>query len=177
MTNDDILSDACCDKAQEIIQRTIADRSARLIQEFSEICDTLDSPIEEILAAQLFAYRDSPENGPESIDIRIDPRVSLEQALLWAKGTEWGISIYTDAKIGPYTPDFFIVSTCGWKLKLIDVECDGADFHNGHDQVARDKKRDRFMAENSIAVLRFTGSEIFRDPAACVREILKIAGA
>ena len=52
------------------------------------------------------------------------------------------------------------------------VECDGADFHDRDvSQLQRDRKRDRHFQTKGIPVLRFTGSEIYRDPGACVDAI------
>lgn len=52
------------------------------------------------------------------------------------------------------------------------VECDGHAFHEKtKEQAAKDKARDRFLTANGWRVMRFTGSEIYRDAAACSREI------
>lgn len=45
------------------------------------------------------------------------------------------------------------------------IECDGHDFHEKTKaQASRDKRRDRELASAGAPVVRFTGSEIFRDP-------------
>ena len=50
----------------------------------------------------------------------------------------------------------------------IFVECDGHDFHERtKEQAARDRSRDREVTEAGIPLLRFTGSEIYRNPGAC----------
>ncbi|MFC6790602.1 endonuclease domain-containing protein [Methylobacterium komagatae] len=59
-------------------------------------------------------------------------------------------------------------------LSRLIVECDGHDFHERTKaQAARDRSRDRVAQHNGIPVLRFTGSEIHRDPARCAEEILR----
>lgn len=56
------------------------------------------------------------------------------------------------------------------------VECDGHDFHERtKEQAARDKARDRAMVAEGYSVLRFTGSEIWKDPARCASEALAVA--
>lgn len=56
------------------------------------------------------------------------------------------------------------------------VELDGHDFHERTKaQARRDKSRDRAMAADGVTVLRFTGSEVWRDPDACAKETLSIA--
>lgn len=53
------------------------------------------------------------------------------------------------------------------------VECDGHNFHERtKEQAARDRARDREIQQAGIPVLRFTGSEIFRDPTNCAGEVL-----
>lgn len=60
--------------------------------------------------------------------------------------------------------------TPGWR-RLI-VECDGHEYHERtKEQAARDRSRDREMQLEGYTVLRFTGSEIWRDPWACATQI------
>lgn len=57
----------------------------------------------------------------------------------------------------------------------IAVECDGHDFHEKtKEQAQRDKARDRALMAHGVKVMRFTGSEIWRDPSACVIEAIKV---
>jgi Protein of unknown function (DUF559) len=52
------------------------------------------------------------------------------------------------------------------------IECDGHDFHEKTKvQATRDKRRDRFLQSLGFPVLRFSGSEIWRDPIACGIEV------
>jgi very-short-patch-repair endonuclease len=52
------------------------------------------------------------------------------------------------------------------------VECDGHDFHEKtKEQVARDKKRDREIKSLGFEMLRFSGSEIYKDPTSCAKEV------
>lgn len=54
----------------------------------------------------------------------------------------------------------------------IVVEIDGHDFHERTKQQAfRDKRRDRLMASQGYIVMRFTGSEVFRNPNDAVEEV------
>lgn len=55
----------------------------------------------------------------------------------------------------------------------IAVECDGHDFHERtKEQATRDKERDREMTKGGLKVFRYTGSEIFKDPIKCAKEVL-----
>lgn len=58
------------------------------------------------------------------------------------------------------------------KLPLIVVECDGHDFHERtKDQAQHDKARDRVFTAAGYRTLRFTGSEIHRNPIKCAVEV------
>jgi very-short-patch-repair endonuclease len=57
----------------------------------------------------------------------------------------------------------------------VAVELDGHDFHERtKEQASRDKRRDRIFASNGWTVLRFTGSDVYRDPAAVLSEIERV---
>lgn len=58
----------------------------------------------------------------------------------------------------------------GWR-KLI-VECDGHDYHERtKEQAAKDRSRDRQVQLNDYSVLRFTGSEIYKDAWGCAEQV------
>lgn len=86
------------------------------------------------------------------------------------------IFIQPQVQIGEFRVDFL----CGWNIgdrrfTSVIVECDGHEFHERtKEQAARDKSRDRVLAEGAARVLRFTGSEIYKDPCACAAEVLQI---
>lgn len=55
------------------------------------------------------------------------------------------------------------------------IECDGHDYHERtKEQAARDRQRERDLMNHGIAVIRFTGSEIYDDPFGCAREAIQI---
>jgi very-short-patch-repair endonuclease len=79
------------------------------------------------------------------------------------------IQISGQMQIGPYRVDFLYV--CG-NRRLV-VECDGFEFHDRtKEQAERDKARDRDLAALGYTVMRFTGSEIWRNPFAAASEVL-----
>lgn len=73
-------------------------------------------------------------------------------------------------EIGPYRTDLAVP-----ELKL-DIECDGRDYHTSPAQIAKDQRRDAYLARLGWTVVRFTGSQIKRDTAACVRAVVRIIG-
>lgn len=70
--------------------------------------------------------------------------------------------------IDGYKADFVIESD-----KII-VECDGYDYHKTKEQMQSDYERERYFVKCGYTVVRFTGSEINRDPDKCVNELLEI---
>jgi len=77
-----------------------------------------------------------------------------------------------------YRVDFaFFVKECPARPRIsLAVELDGHDFHERtKEQARRDKARDRALTGAGWHVLRFTGSEVYRDPGACLTSIDEIA--
>lgn len=120
-----------------------------------------ESPIEWRLFACLIFCRDS--TGMYEPDV---PDVQWRHA---------GTFLDPQAEIGKYRADFLITVKNGDTKEIVVVECDGHDFHDRtKEQAARDKKRDRDLVAMGAPVLRFTGSEIVKDPWGCCFQIMKI---
>lgn len=96
----------------------------------------------------------------------IEELVFLE---LWHEQTQYSdFRFWSQKEIGPYRADFVVELE---DRKLV-IECDGHDFHEKtKQQAARDKKRDRYMVSQGYTVLRFSGSEIHKNPRQVVDEI------
>lgn len=73
-------------------------------------------------------------------------------------------------KIGRYRVDFFFP-----KANLI-IEVDGKEYHSTSEQREKDMKRQMDLIKKGYTVLRFRGSEIFRDVENCVIKISKFLG-
>jgi very-short-patch-repair endonuclease len=54
------------------------------------------------------------------------------------------------------------------------IECDGAKFHSSPEQIDNDRRKDAASQAEDIRMLRFTGSEIYRDPQSCAKSIWDI---
>jgi very-short-patch-repair endonuclease len=123
----------------------------------------------------------------------------IEEAFLWAlTGTAlsrcmeveltkgWVIGdgperlvIEPQAKVRRYRVDFrlgfvsHMTNDGAPKSAEMFVECDGHDYHERTKaQAAKDRSRDRVLQTMGMPVFRFTGSEIFKDPLACARQVL-----
>jgi very-short-patch-repair endonuclease len=80
---------------------------------------------------------------------------------------------------GRYRVDFGVYLRLGsLATAVLAVECDGHEFHSRtKEQAANDRSRDRSLLTNGIRVVRFTGSEIWRDPKACVEQAMAVIDA
>jgi very-short-patch-repair endonuclease len=87
--------------------------------------------------------------------------------------------VYAQFCVGEYRADFLLRRAVRHDFKSppiyspkVIVECDGHDFHERtKEQAARDKERDRILQTQGFYVLRFTGSEVYRNPAKCVEQV------
>jgi hypothetical protein len=171
-------------EAKERILRSAADAVRESINQFfDEGVDgmKLGSPIEELFLLGMIA---ASATGPT---VFINPKhdhhiedatrdvFSVYFALLPQVNVEkFRIDFVLKAAmaVGTGVPghDFDIHQSC------IAIECDGAAFHHGNPvAAARDKARDRVLAEHFDAVLRFTGSELNANAYTCAKQALTVA--
>lgn len=88
------------------------------------------------------------------------------------------VGVVQQVYIGDYRVDFLCMMEM-WdstkermSVQWLAVECDGHEFHEKTKaQAARDKSRDRALLLRGIPCMRFTGSEIWKDPYACVYQV------
>lgn len=132
-----------------------------------------DSPIEKLffigLRAQvafawpylLFTEFDETEDFSECV--KHDRRTSQVSLVVWPQ-----------AKIGDFRVDFLISATAvDGRLVQAVVECDGHDFHERtKEQASKDKARDRRLQMSGFPVYRYSGSDLWRDPCGCARQVL-----
>jgi very-short-patch-repair endonuclease len=119
--------------------------------------------------------RGTRRRAPHPVYFRVTDRTEspLEQTLCgaireWIEVHGFLSEVRTQVEVGPYRADM-MVEDDGRKLV---VECDGREFHAvTKEQVERDKRRDRYCVAKGIFVMRFTGSEITRDPRGCAAEV------
>lgn len=91
----------------------------------------------------------------------------------------WAIHVGQQVRIGRYRADFMLGKYISdGQAKMVCVECDGRQFHRSTpEQRTRDEIRDSWFRRWGIDVVRFTGSQIMRDPFKCAHEAMtKITG-
>lgn len=128
----------------------------------------IKSPIEARLAGALL-WLDMEWAGLPEADIVGGPN---DHADLWGPRDELHFFITPQASIGKYRADFLLWFSIGRHHGGVVVECDGHDFHERtKEQAARDKRRDRELLAAGYPVMRFTGSEIYKDPIGCAEQV------
>lgn len=75
-----------------------------------------------------------------------------------------------------YRADFVFGVAVDRRIRAVSVELDGHDFHERtRGQASADRRRDRAFLSRGIVVIRFTGSDVYRDPAGVLCEIVALA--
>ena len=140
-------------RVQEVVATAIADYVADLLSEVDQ-CET---PIEALLFVALNARAPHAVHQMHGFFASISPQVGV------------------DTEGGKYRPDFTVSLADGAQQHIVRayIECDGHDFHEKTKaQAARDKRRDRDLTAKGDPIMHFTGSEIWRNPEACAREVM-----
>jgi very-short-patch-repair endonuclease len=160
------------DKLQAILDDAKATAARYVWQEYDYGARCCESPIEKLLVAQ-FVHPNTALNWDMRGEILFPPSGSIEHCTPPPKE---GFYLWPQIKIGPYRVDFvFAAVRASHDTSFVVIECDGHDYHERTKQQAqRDKSRDRYLVGRGFRILRYTGSEIYRDPDAVWDEIIKI---
>ena len=140
---------------------------------FESNVDSINSPIELMLCRAFIAL----ERVIDSTEIQFCTRHLMHGGwkLLDVKKIEieeWKIYPFRQVSFMDYVADFIAVCKIDGVTDYLCIECDGHDFHERtKNQVARDKLRDRRFLIGGIPAMRFSGSEIWRDPLECGRQV------
>jgi very-short-patch-repair endonuclease len=140
-----------------------------ILLDLDALCAQTKSPIEELFAIALWGF-----GAPDNKTVKGPSGAVVEQR---AGGVDpFHLLIQPQARVGAYSADFLLTFTvAGLPPASVVVELDGHDFHEKtKTQAAHDKKRDRFFAAQGLTVLRFTGSEVYRDAERCAAEVMSL---
>jgi len=140
-------------------------------QSKKDSCETClidcESPVEQLLALAL-----------EEIDI---VKTSFYNPFVDVVAVDPQQDVECNGKV--YRTDFLIpviyknqgIGTKKDARKIFVIECDGHEFHQKtKEQVEKDYQRVRDLQMEMYEVIRFSGTEIWRNPHKCAMEILKI---
>lgn len=155
----------------------------RITERLDGVASTLESPIETTMFWALI-HRSTEWGSAEPQDLR---ELGMRSWVRLPGETADEIAVFPQHEIATtkktYRVDFYLQAK--WMAETIGggreerfekfvVECDGHEFHERtREQAARDRSRDRDLQASGYAVLRFTGSELFRDPIAAATEVLR----
>lgn len=127
------------------------------------------SPIEDMMLGALLWME---------LDWALFPEIEAFGPLRGEDGTfgeHLRFSLTPQAPVAGYHVDFLLSLTMNKAVGGIAIECDGHDFHEKtKEQAARDKKRDREILAAGYPVVRFSGSEVFKDASGCVDQIYEL---
>lgn len=138
------------------------DLSPRIKSFFNRI----ESPIERRFAGALFAVL---SDYPAAAFFWPDDKAPHVEYL------PNGAHFFSQAQLAGYRIDFVVILKLQSGPRVFAIECDGHDFHERtKEQAASDRSRDRDLTARGITVIRFTGSEIWRDADRCVEELVNI---
>lgn len=158
--------------------------AAQMVRDlYHHAVERCESPIERIFCAQMlhpqWTYDYSVGEHPIPISVLLPNYAGLAEKGWTAEPPPApGIYVFPQFPVANYRVDFLI-----WGHRLLHyedlgdrrliIECDGHDFHEKtKEQVRRDKAREREIVASGIPVMRFAGSEIYADSAACVQQAL-----
>lgn len=138
-----------------------------------------DSEIEKLFytALKLFIHT----GAANIIGMSLAKDMAHLEKMMLDEANDYRLLVLPQAQVAGWRVDFLICATVEnhpgkntWK-KVI-VECDGHDFHERtKEQAAKDRSRDRGAQMAGFHILRFTGSELWRDPWGCAEKICEWA--
>lgn len=80
--------------------------------------------------------------------------------------------LHVQHKVGPYRLDFAYIVTPARETPIrLGIEVDGHAFHSTREQREDDNSRHRDLKEYGYELIRFTGTEINRDPERCALDV------
>lgn len=153
----------------------VADRAAARTLMAFENWSVAESPIERLLLVGMFSlldekdWRYAPLNGCEIATSGQASALNVRNCV----NNPGTVLIEMQRRLLDWPADF-VLSCPSLSEKLVIVECDGHDFHERtKEQAARDRSRDRAAQAAGYMMLRYTGSEIYRDPLGCAESAIR----
>ena len=149
-------------KAWGIIADGATDDAAEAFGVAVSVCE---SPIETLLLAGLLSVQ-YPHRKCRSPGVRMPDGTAIN--------ANAPIQIFPQMRLGRYRLDFMVVAERkGEAPTMVNVECDGHEFHQDVTMVQwnADRDRDAYVRSLGHMVKRFPGSEIWRDPTGCADDV------
>lgn len=156
----------------------IAEHEQRLVQAF----DACESPIEQYFLSAFIGLCEAHSLPFVLLPRRPSTLVPQEEG---RTGRVW---IEPQCAVGKFRVDYLLTYQCempdwdrlddnGGAVALsgrsVVVECDGFEYHENATAAGRDRERSNFLQGKGFRVLRYTGSQLNQDPAACAADALR----
>lgn len=161
ITND--VFSKCCKKTQELILGSIL--ISNDCYALKTMCQRLDfvnmTPIEQIYLTAFIIYTHFSNRNLQN---KIGFEIFSQQPIMCGNKE--------------YVVDFLINKATynGQEFELnnkVVIECDGYDYHSSKQQRNNDTERENNLKLIGYSVIRFTGSQIYKDPYLCVIQTIK----
>ena len=147
------------------VESMISDSVDLRLCELHDCMEKCKSPIEQMMAIAINEWLKDKDALETEFRLQIEiKKVQAQEPIKMKSGKT-------------YIPDFTIpVFNHKYKrTQAFIVECDGHEFHERtKEQVSRDNTRERELMAAGYVVIRFSGSEIYKDPFHCGFEVLDI---
>lgn len=145
---------------EEKIKKHLIILEAEYKAELLESLVDCESPIEQLLSLYLTNLQICFNNWNPFIDVS---NFASNQKIVCENGKEYRLDFY------------FVVLYRNQETKYFGIECDGYEFHQKNKkQIEYDNQRQRDLQNEGIEIIRFSGSEIWKNPSKCAREVKKI---
>jgi very-short-patch-repair endonuclease len=162
---------------KDMVERAKDAAVARWLWSMDRYESVMGSPIEKAMFWGLLSHCDLVSQDP-LCGCEVDLPADLPHPRIYgATGYGEVFVLVPQMTVGRYRLDFALIHlrhAFGKRRSCqpIAIECDGHDFHERtKEQAEHDKERDRELQASGWAVARFTGSEIFRDPAVAAGKV------
>lgn len=154
---------------EQEISSTVSWFEQKLRLEVANALPICESPIERVLLTSLIACKEVYHTY-DTVMIYGRARSGLPQIPFD------GLHVYPQVSIDGYRLDFLAIYRFENDLIHTVIELDGHNFHERtKQQASHDKRRDRHFTKKGWQVLRYTGSDVWRSPSDCAREIIMTA--
>lgn len=147
-------------KYPQSVQGMIWDQLLQQLNETDEGLAQCESPIEQMLYLPLNELANSLINNEYASCASVLPQYPIE-----CGGKKFRVDFL-----------FQVLLKDDYCMKFV-IECDGHEFHEKtKEQVRKDKQRERYLMSDNHTLIRFAGSEVYKDPYRCAEEVEDIIG-
>lgn len=152
-----------CGKAQELIFEAYENKNINFQAYWCSNEQLFGmTPIEQVYYVAFLIYQYSEFEFPQKFKLSFFPS---PQAEIKCKNKTYRTDFLFE--------DFLQFSGITYFYNPVIVECDGFEYHSTKQQRNADTERENDLKMNGYKVIRFTGSQIYKDPYFCVMQTIK----